>query len=94
MAGRSNARGGEVVSCAALIVGYNAFGHSNLRPCLLVIPICLGDIFLQTPLKPALFGRKQHELDSPNLGGHSPQHPTPFYSHPLRRTEMGRGCQG
>ncbi|GBM42085.1 hypothetical protein AVEN_158246-1 [Araneus ventricosus] len=26
------------------------------------------------PLKPGLFGRKRHELDSPNLGGHLPDH--------------------
>ncbi|GBM53399.1 hypothetical protein AVEN_103787-1 [Araneus ventricosus] len=30
------------------------------------------------PLKPELFGRKRHEMDSPNLGGHFPH--TPCYN--------------
>ncbi|GBO29875.1 hypothetical protein AVEN_56735-1, partial [Araneus ventricosus] len=46
------------------------------------------------PLKPGLFGRKRHELDSPNLGGHLPRHPTPWYNLSLRCTEMGCGAQG
>ncbi|GBM53018.1 hypothetical protein AVEN_265975-1 [Araneus ventricosus] len=52
-----------------------------------------GDFFLLTPLKPGLFGRKRHELDSPNLGGHFLLH-SPFYNLPLRRTEMCCGGQG
>ncbi|GBL75997.1 hypothetical protein AVEN_234312-1 [Araneus ventricosus] len=40
------------------------------------------------PLKPGVFGRKRHELDSPNLGGHLPHHPTSCYNLPLRRSEM------
>ncbi|GBM77956.1 hypothetical protein AVEN_169888-1 [Araneus ventricosus] len=32
---------------------------------------------LHAPLKPGLFKRKLHELDSPNLGGHFPHLPTP-----------------
>ncbi|GBN36077.1 hypothetical protein AVEN_170148-1, partial [Araneus ventricosus] len=35
------------------------------------------------PLKPALFGRIRHELNSPNLRGHLPQHPTPAINSPL-----------
>ncbi|GBO14514.1 hypothetical protein AVEN_88529-1 [Araneus ventricosus] len=46
------------------------------------------------PLKPGPFGRKRHELDSPNLGGHLPPHLTPSYKLPLRHTEMGCGLQG
>ncbi|GBN60928.1 hypothetical protein AVEN_142739-1 [Araneus ventricosus] len=36
-----------------------------------------GVSFLQAPLKPDLLGRIRHELNSPNLGGHLPHHPTP-----------------
>ncbi|GBN50989.1 hypothetical protein AVEN_264740-1 [Araneus ventricosus] len=31
----------------------------------------------RSPLKQDLFGRKRHELDSPNLGGPLPHDPTP-----------------
>ncbi|GBL88692.1 hypothetical protein AVEN_195672-1 [Araneus ventricosus] len=31
----------------------------------------------------------RHELDSSDLGDHLPHHPTPFYNHPLKRTEIG-----
>ncbi|GBM10068.1 hypothetical protein AVEN_92900-1 [Araneus ventricosus] len=34
------------------------------------------------PLKPGLFGRKQYELDSPNMGGHFPHHPAPAITFP------------
>ncbi|GBM78520.1 hypothetical protein AVEN_260447-1 [Araneus ventricosus] len=34
-------------------------------------------LFLQAPLKPGVFGRKRHELDSPNMGGYLPHHPAP-----------------
>ncbi|GBM20152.1 hypothetical protein AVEN_274042-1, partial [Araneus ventricosus] len=40
------------------------------------------------PLKPGASGRKRHELDSPNLGGHLPHHHTSCYNHPLRCREM------
>ncbi|GBO29419.1 hypothetical protein AVEN_11085-1 [Araneus ventricosus] len=43
---------------------------------------------------PLKTGRIHHELNSPNLGGHLPHHPTPCYNQPLRRTEMGCGWQG
>ncbi|GBN05697.1 hypothetical protein AVEN_95472-1, partial [Araneus ventricosus] len=46
------------------------------------------------PLKPGLFGRIQHELDSPNLGGYLPHQPTSCCNLPFRRTEMGCGGQG
>ncbi|GBN64587.1 hypothetical protein AVEN_189781-1 [Araneus ventricosus] len=48
----------------------------------------------RSPLKPGVFGRKRHELDSPNLGGHLPRHSTLYYNLLLRRTEMGCGWQG
>ncbi|GBO11698.1 hypothetical protein AVEN_97398-1, partial [Araneus ventricosus] len=32
------------------------------------------------PLKPGDFGRKRHDLDSPNLGDHLPHHPIPCYN--------------
>ncbi|GBL65274.1 hypothetical protein AVEN_157428-1, partial [Araneus ventricosus] len=31
------------------------------------------------PRKPGLFGRKRHELESPNLGSHFPHHPNLYY---------------
>ncbi|GBM17634.1 hypothetical protein AVEN_200881-1 [Araneus ventricosus] len=43
------------------------------------------------PLKPGVLGRKRHELDSPNLGGHLPHHPTFCYYHPVKHTEMSCG---
>ncbi|GBM99228.1 hypothetical protein AVEN_182334-1 [Araneus ventricosus] len=46
------------------------------------------------PLKPGVFGRKRHELDLPNLGGHLPHNLILFYNFPLRRTEMGCGWIG
>ncbi|GBL98380.1 hypothetical protein AVEN_187719-1 [Araneus ventricosus] len=49
---------------------------------------------LIVPLKPEPFGRKRHELDSPNLGCHLQHHSTSFYNLPLRRPEMGCGLQG
>ncbi|GBN65432.1 hypothetical protein AVEN_82596-1, partial [Araneus ventricosus] len=42
---------------------------------------------------PGVFGRKRHELDSPNLGGHLPRSLTPCYNLPLRRREMGVVCK-
>ncbi|GBN75939.1 hypothetical protein AVEN_255327-1 [Araneus ventricosus] len=45
-------------------------------------------------LKPELFGKMQHELDSPNMGGHLPHHPKPCYNLPLRRSETVCGWQG
>ncbi|GBO07707.1 hypothetical protein AVEN_83795-1 [Araneus ventricosus] len=39
-------------------------------------------LFLLAPLKPGPSEWKQHELDSPNLGGHLPPHR--FYKLPLR----------
>ncbi|GBO01950.1 hypothetical protein AVEN_160131-1 [Araneus ventricosus] len=46
-----------------------------------------------SPLKPAVLGRKPHELDSPNLGGHFHQ-PISCYNLPLRLREMSCGLQG
>ncbi|GBM46877.1 hypothetical protein AVEN_10720-1 [Araneus ventricosus] len=37
---------------------------------------------LLVPLKPGLLGRKTHELDSPNLGGHLLHHLTPALTFP------------
>ncbi|GBO21015.1 hypothetical protein AVEN_110004-1 [Araneus ventricosus] len=34
------------------------------------------------PLKPGLFWRIRHELDSPNFGGHLPHQPTPAVAFP------------
>ncbi|GBN11299.1 hypothetical protein AVEN_151131-1, partial [Araneus ventricosus] len=50
-----------------------------------------GGFFLLAPLKPGVFGRKRHELDSPNLGGHLPHHSIFCHNLPLRLTEMGCG---
>ncbi|GBM43778.1 hypothetical protein AVEN_109630-1 [Araneus ventricosus] len=47
--------------------------------------------FLLVPLKPRIFGRKRHELDSPNLDGHLPHHPSPCYNLPLK---LSCGWQG
>ncbi|GBN29315.1 hypothetical protein AVEN_167141-1, partial [Araneus ventricosus] len=44
------------------------------------------------PLKPGDFGRKRHELDSPNLGGHLPL--TSCYNLPVRCSGMDCGWQG
>ncbi|GBM64756.1 hypothetical protein AVEN_263283-1 [Araneus ventricosus] len=44
-------------------------------------------LFISSPL--GVFGRKRYELDSPNLGGHFQNHPTPCNNLPLRRREMG-----
>ncbi|GBM67838.1 hypothetical protein AVEN_146986-1 [Araneus ventricosus] len=51
-------------------------------------------LFLLDPLKPDGFGRKRHELGSPNLGGHLSHNPTLCYNLPERRKEMGCGLQG
>ncbi|GBN31360.1 hypothetical protein AVEN_98839-1 [Araneus ventricosus] len=45
--------------------------------------------FILAPLKPGVIGRKRHELDSLNLGGHLSHHPTLSYNLPLRRRGMG-----
>ncbi|GBL62968.1 hypothetical protein AVEN_73232-1, partial [Araneus ventricosus] len=45
-------------------------------------------------LKPGLLRRKQHEFNSPNLGGHLPHKPIPCFKLPLRSPEMGCGWQG
>ncbi|GBO44079.1 hypothetical protein AVEN_38337-1 [Araneus ventricosus] len=48
-----------------------------------------GRWFYENPFKPGLFGRRRHELDSPNLGGQLHYHSIPCYNLLLRRTEMG-----
>ncbi|GBN89883.1 hypothetical protein AVEN_135849-1, partial [Araneus ventricosus] len=40
------------------------------------------------PLKPGLFGRMRHELDSSNMGGHFPHHPS--YNLLFKLTELGK----
>ncbi|GBM07584.1 hypothetical protein AVEN_230022-1 [Araneus ventricosus] len=40
---------------------------------------------LLSPLKPVLSGRKRHELDSPNLGGHLPPPPAITFSEGARK---------
>ncbi|GBM46389.1 hypothetical protein AVEN_73866-1 [Araneus ventricosus] len=49
-----------------------------------------GDFFLLAPLKPEVLGRKRYELDSTNMGGHSPP---PSITFPLRRTEWVEVCK-
>ncbi|GBN43614.1 hypothetical protein AVEN_255315-1, partial [Araneus ventricosus] len=38
-----------------------------------------SDFFLPAPFKPGVLGRKRHELDSPNLGGHFPHNPAQYH---------------
>ncbi|GBM90868.1 hypothetical protein AVEN_128319-1 [Araneus ventricosus] len=42
----------------------------------------IDEAYIQAPLKLGVSGRKQHELDSPTLGGHLPHHLTLCYSFP------------
>ncbi|GBN35586.1 hypothetical protein AVEN_183899-1 [Araneus ventricosus] len=52
-----------------------------------------GDLFLVAPLKPGTFGRKRHELESPNLGGHLPPS-TPAITFPSGARKWDAVCKG